>query len=44
MGQQFSELNDRHIEFISEQKIYFVGTAAETGSVNDLLKVGILFG
>ena len=34
MGQQFSELNDRHIAFISEQKIYFVGTAAETGSVN----------
>lgn len=34
MGQQFSELNDQHIEFISEQKIYFVGTAAETGSVN----------
>jgi hypothetical protein len=34
MGQQFSELSDQHIEFISEQKIYFVGTAAETGSVN----------
>lgn len=34
MGQQFSELNNQHIKFISEQKIYFVGTAAETGSVN----------
>ncbi|WGL15123.1 pyridoxamine 5'-phosphate oxidase family protein [Microbulbifer bruguierae] len=34
MGQQYSELNDRHIQFISEQKIYFVGTAAQTGSVN----------
>lgn len=34
MGQQFSELSDQHIEFISEQKIYFVGTAAETGNFN----------
>jgi hypothetical protein len=34
MGQKYSELNDKHIAFISEQKIYFVGTAAETGSVN----------
>ncbi len=34
MGQQFSELSDQHSKFISEQKIYFVGTAAETGSVN----------
>lgn len=34
MGKQFSELNDQHIEFIAKQKIYFVGTAAETGSVN----------
>ena len=34
MGQKFSELTEQHLEFISEQKIYFVGTAAETGSVN----------
>ncbi|MFQ3172835.1 MAG: hypothetical protein ACI9DG_002878 [Oleispira sp.] len=34
MGQQYSELSEQHIQFISEQKIYFVGTAAETGSVN----------
>ena len=34
MGQKYSELNDQHITFITEQKIYFVGTAAETGSVN----------
>jgi len=34
MGQQYSELNEQHIAFIPEQKIFFVGTAAETGSVN----------
>lgn len=34
MGQKYSELDDKHIEFISKQKIYFVATAAETGSVN----------
>lgn len=34
MGMQFSELSSKHIEFIGEQKIYFVGTAADTGSVN----------
>ncbi len=34
MGQKFSELCDQHIQFISEQKVYFVGTAAEKGSVN----------
>jgi hypothetical protein len=34
MGKQFSELSSKHIEFIGDQKIYFVGTAAETGSVN----------
>ena len=34
MGQKFSELNSRHIEFIAKQKIYFVSTAAETGTVN----------
>jgi hypothetical protein len=34
MGQQFSELNSKHIDFISKQKIYFVSTAADTGTVN----------
>jgi len=34
MGKQFSELSVQHINFISKQKIYFVGTAAETGNVN----------
>jgi len=34
MGQQFSELSEQHVKFISEQKIYFVGTAAESGNVN----------
>lgn len=34
MGKQFSELSNKHIEFIGEQKIYFVGTAATSGNVN----------
>ncbi|WP_423840999.1 pyridoxamine 5'-phosphate oxidase family protein [Vibrio mytili] len=34
MGKQFAELSDKHIEFIGKQKIYFVATAADSGSVN----------
>ena len=34
MGQQFSELSQSHIQFIAEQKIFFVGTATETSRVN----------
>ncbi len=34
LGKQFSELSDKHIEFIENQKIYFVGTATESGNVN----------
>ncbi len=34
MGKQFSELSDKQIKFIGNQKIYFVGTAAATGHVN----------
>lgn len=34
MGQQFSSLVTKHIEFIEKQKIFFVGTAADTGKVN----------
>ena len=34
MAKRFPELNDTHIKFIQAQKIFFVGTAAETGRVN----------
>ncbi|MGR5175328.1 pyridoxamine 5'-phosphate oxidase family protein [Vibrio parahaemolyticus] len=34
MGKQFSALTDKQIEFIDKQKIYFVATAAENGTVN----------
>jgi len=34
MGQQFSELSEKHIEFIQAQKIYFVGTATADSRVN----------
>ncbi|MCP5329974.1 MAG: pyridoxamine 5'-phosphate oxidase family protein [Pseudomonadales bacterium] len=34
MGQQYTELNDKLSDFIAAQKIFFVGTAASSGSVN----------
>ncbi len=34
MGQQYQELNQSHIDFIDEQKIYFVGTATAESKVN----------
>ena len=34
MGKQFSALTEQHIEFIGKQRLYFVGTAADTGNVN----------
>ena len=34
MGKQFNALSETHISFIQAQKIFFVGTAAESGSVN----------
>ena len=34
MGKQYSEISEKHIEFIQEQKIFFVGTASENGRVN----------
>jgi hypothetical protein len=34
MGKKFSELTQKHVEFIESQKIYFVATAAESGTVN----------
>jgi len=34
MGQQFAELSDKHIQFIAEQRIFFVGTATAGSRVN----------
>jgi len=34
MGQQFSEITDKQKQFISQQKVFFVGTAAAEGRVN----------
>ncbi|MGH1413294.1 MAG: pyridoxamine 5'-phosphate oxidase family protein [Pelagimonas sp.] len=34
MGKQFAALNEDHTRFIAEQKIFFVGSAAQTGKVN----------
>lgn len=34
MGDRFHQLNDKHIDFISRQSLYFVGTAARDGLIN----------
>lgn len=34
MGKQFEQLSQSHIEFIKQQKLYFVASAATTGNVN----------
>jgi hypothetical protein len=34
MGQQYSEISEKSIKFINEQKIYFVGTATNDSRVN----------
>lgn len=34
MGQRFNELSEKHIQFIAEQKIFFVGTATADSRVN----------
>jgi len=34
MGQRYSELSDRHVEFITRQKMFFVGTATADSRVN----------
>tara|TARA_R110000850_G_scaffold3506_1_gene16840 strand:+ start:239 stop:790 length:552 start_codon:yes stop_codon:yes gene_type:complete len=34
MGKQYTELSDKHREFIASQKIFFVGTATEDSRVN----------
>lgn len=34
MGQSFDALKEQHVGFIAQQKIYFVSTAADTGTVN----------
>lgn len=34
MGDRFEQLEEKHIEFIGQQHLFFVGTAAATGPVN----------
>ncbi|MDD9894622.1 MAG: pyridoxamine 5'-phosphate oxidase family protein [Gammaproteobacteria bacterium] len=34
MAKRYEQLSDDHIEFIQQQKIYFVGTAANDGTIN----------
>jgi len=34
MGQRYPELTDKHIEFIAQQKLFFVGTATADSRVN----------
>ncbi|MEW6313564.1 MAG: pyridoxamine 5'-phosphate oxidase family protein [Pseudomonadota bacterium] len=34
MAQRFNELSEKHIQFIAEQKLFFVGTAVADGHVN----------
>ena len=34
MGKQFEALSERHIEFIAEQKMFFVGTATSDSRIN----------
>ena len=34
MGQQYSEISEKNIQFINEQKMYFVGTATKDSRVN----------
>ncbi len=34
MGQQFPEMSEKHQQFIETQHVFFVGTAAGSGSVN----------
>ena len=34
MGQQLDQLSERHVEFIAQQKVFFVGTAAAQSQVN----------
>ena len=34
MAEQFAALNDKHIEFIQQQHLYFIGTAGAEGFVN----------
>ncbi len=34
MAEKFTELNEKHIEFINKQSVYFTGTAAADGLIN----------
>ena len=43
MGTQFKELSPAQIEFISQQKLFFVGTAPKEGRVNISPKGGDSF-
>ena len=36
MAEKFKALTDKHIEFINNQHIFFVGTAGRAGMVNCL--------
>lgn len=43
MGKQYTELSSKHIDFIAQQKLFFVGTAAAEGKVNISPKGGDSF-
>lgn len=43
MGKQFKSLHPQHTDFIKQQKLFFVGTAAATGRVNISPKGGDSF-
>ncbi|MCL1127911.1 pyridoxamine 5'-phosphate oxidase family protein [Shewanella surugensis] len=43
MGKQFNALQPQHMDFIKQQKIFFVGTAASSGRVNISPKGGDSF-
>jgi len=34
MAEQFEQLDDKHIQFIENQHLFFVGTAGQEGAVN----------
>lgn len=34
MGQQYSEISDKHVAFIEDQKVFFVGSATKDSRVN----------
>ena len=34
MGQQYEALSEKHVDFIQQQKLFFVGTATADSKVN----------